>query len=117
MNKLSKAQADWLINAIKNNKSCTGYTPELGFFIVAEALEKLINQCTEKEFPKFKLKSEDGDILIMLDASIFDDKFNAVSFLFSNKHESAVHGLLYPEEFQSFTDGCIEICRWLDEQS
>jgi len=117
MKKLTTEQADWLIKIIDNLKyNDAGLVVNDYYALEVHKIKKLIKKCTEREFPKLKLKSEDGDILIVLEASVFDDNFNAISFLFSNKHEGAANGLLYPEEFKQFTQGCVKICDWLQEQ-
>lgn len=51
--KLTKEQADWLIEKIKVDAQAECFGG--GELKYSEVVERTINQCTEKEFPKFEI--------------------------------------------------------------
>ncbi len=100
MQKLSKEQAKALISRIRYNFE--EYSKECKIPTFYE-VEKVINQCTEKEFPKMSWGDEE-------------------SVLFIDWHSEHIDKIrirgdmnLSFKEFKKFTQGCIAITQWLEE--
>ncbi len=116
MQKLTLAQAQLLLVAMDGLEiECPGGFAD-GFVACREDIRKIINQCTEKEFPDWKFTTADGMVFLKLEPSFVDDKFSSISLYFHNKEDSATEGLLYPDEFKEFTQRCQRICDWIQEQ-
>lgn len=110
MKKLTKEQAGWLIEKIKTRK-WTGYGDSGQ---VEDDICDVINQCTEKKFPKFEIKTNtDGFIEVtQLSGPLMID----VCVNFNGVNGAVAVSQLDFNQFKAFTQGCISICQWLDEQ-
>jgi hypothetical protein len=102
MQKLTAEQSIWLLKKLSENPDIAQYTNEI---------DEIINQCTEKEFPRhmpnyanvqIDYAPENKDSFIKL--CLFDDGFMSYA------------KYLNVDEFKQFTQGCIAITKWLQEQ-
>ncbi len=99
MQKLTKEQSEWLIKEVNNH---TGYNVNLcEKALNFSAIERLINQCTEKEFPELEIES----------AIKISEGIKCVAM------ETYGDIRLSYEQFKQFTEGCNKIVEWLDEQA
>jgi hypothetical protein len=116
MQKLTKEQRDWLIEGMGRifpsfaNNNVTAEillkgSLENGAAYMLNAMTKLIDQCTEKEFPAFEIYSLDKELLFRVYAH--DEEFVRIS-----NYEHWI-GIKF-EEFKQFTEGCQKICEWLE---
>ena len=116
--KITKEQAEWLIEKIKLIKTGELFDPnpvtQLASIKTISAIERMINQCIEKEFPYFKLAV--GCQKINIKDLRIEESFcsNCAVRIHNNEDEPAYHFTF--EQFKAFTKGCISICQWLDEQ-
>ncbi len=110
--KITQEQADWLIENIERSEKSrpseyeTMHHPEGGVFI--DNVKKIINQCIEKEFPKFEV----GDIFVDVDER--DD--NMISISFTNTPSSDAYWSITKQGFKQFTEGCNKIVEWLNAE-
>jgi len=104
MQKLTKAQAQWLIEKIEHDFGGWSGLPIEQFM---PDLKRCINQCTEGEFPIIHCSfGRHCDLVFkMPDERTVALDFNADEIEFSI------------DEFKEFTKGCVSICQWLDEQN
>ena len=117
MNKLTKEQAEWLIERFKEK-----HTKEFTYFVVNgfEAAIEIINQCAEKEFPGFTVDLHDYEknivgCIFLSDYIGADMRHVELRMRTPNKIDSWT--TLFPCEFKQFTEGCQKIVEWLNEQS
>lgn len=113
MQKLTKEQAEWLIEKL----SCKSYKQETRYghnecevndIVEMLDIKETINQCTEKEFPDLRIDISDHS-QIHLNR---DTRNNAqVSINVVNEY-----AYLNAHEFKLLTEGCVKICAWLKEQ-
>ncbi len=106
-NKLTKEQAEYLIEKIKCEARALAMTDAQYKELKCHAfgiddIETVINQCTERPFPAFNIEG----IYINMDGSqdhillTFDD----------------THNYLHFKSFKEFTANCNKIVKWLEEQ-
>ena len=106
MNKISKDQADWLIKEVTSH-----FQDDAGLCVAISDVKKLINQCTEKEFPTVELYNADKVQLLR----IYRHKEDIIRISKSLSSEVVWLDLNF-DEFEQFTQGCVKICDWLQEQ-
>lgn len=114
MNRLSKEQADWLIDLIKNkfhelaHKNREPYPQEIVYLTEAT---KIINQCTEKEFPMFNVDAgcEPPNVKHLTIEKSFCD--NCLIRLHNNEGEPTYH--FTKEQFLRFAEGVNKIVDWI----
>lgn len=101
MKKLSKEQADWLIERINNPDNYFVEHPQTACDTLNK-IKEIINQYTEKEFPEYKAKH----INIFLDHN--DEvriNIEGQELEFTNK------------DFKAFAKGCNKIVEYLDAKA
>ncbi len=104
MNKLTKDQAEWLLQKITKEATRVGCGLNgRGEYFSIDETELVINQCTEKEFPEYITDS------VKLRT---DNKFDFPVVMTM----PAMHHHFELQEFKKFTDGCNEIMKWLEGQ-
>jgi hypothetical protein len=104
MNKLSKEQAEQLIENIQKQLEAHYASPMI------LKMTDIINQCTKKEFPELKMNiRHEEDIRIY--AEIDEERT-----IFVMSCDSTISEFT-PEQFKQFTDGCIKICEHLNESN
>lgn len=110
MKKLTKEQAEWLVEKIKleAHEQCFGS----GNLNYAEMVEMVINKCTEKEFPTFLLNKGVSEFSL----AILEGEGNSTHVSISDPNWQKMQMTLNYEEFKQFTEGCQRICEYLDEQ-
>lgn len=118
MQRLSKEQADWLIEKLRNQSfDLYGIHPnsrEASKGFSYDAVEKIINQCTEKEFPEINMKWRSDNGADSKEHWVYchllgGDRFNILL-------EATMSTYFNKELFEEFTDGCVAITKWLEEQ-
>ena len=72
------------------------------------AVDELINQCTEKEFPLLEIADIGGDFITVFDETHGDAKITVMA--------NGGTVFLSVEAFRQFTQGCQKIVAWLQEQ-
>jgi len=112
MKKLTKEQAEWLIKSLELHMGRV-YKPDSNSEVVGwkKTLE-IINQCTEKEFPKIDMNVIHPDFPGR-------QRISAQQAHFDKSICVCVDGLncfLTSEQFKQFTTGCQRIVEWLQEQ-
>ncbi len=111
--KLTREQADYLREEIdKLPITCPGGFAD-GFNDCEINVKKIINQCTEKEFPDFTMPTHNdfNNLTGPLSISLYEK--NRIKI---QEHSEGFFSLLHGE-FKAFTDGCVKICDWLDEKN
>lgn len=108
MQKLSKEQADWVLQKFNVTHNYLMKKPSEGMFHILDCRE-IINQCTEKEFPEFEMQIRHEET-IKLYADIDEDRTILVGSWESNVSEFS------PSQFKQFALGVNEILKWLEEQ-
>ncbi len=107
MKKLTKEQAGWLEEIMM---AYIRYKPGIiGIerYFTAEDIAQALNKCTEKEFPSFKISLLDSS-----QVTIDQDQIQR-SLLYINVVNE--YGYFNKEEFKQFTEGCIAITKWIEE--
>lgn len=113
MQKLSKEQADWLIESMKKQRTDTYWNALIGPNEF-QFMENIINQCTEKEFPAYRFQDKDA-CSSFIDLSLFCPGGSSSKPLIGIRlFEGYLN--LYAEEFKDFTLGCQKIVEWIEEQ-
>lgn len=114
MNKLTKKQADCFINNLSQYCFMAATKNDVEMSITRENILKLINRCTEKEFPAFNMRllsHNHEESIYMIEQSCLGEKCRIVY----GTSRQILHFSL--EEFKQFTEGCQKICEWLEEQN
>lgn len=108
MNKLTREQADWLIEKLK----CVPYAyihaiPEWSNMLIEAKI--VINQCTEKHFPGFYANDiSDVHFLTISSGAPINSNWAYIS---------SGGGHMNKEQFNQFTKNCQKICEWLQSQN
>ncbi len=112
MNKLTKQQAEWLIEKIRNEEDkYTMGCQKCNTRLSIPSVVHVINQCTEKEFPDIDMAwNRFGIDEALYIQQMGDEPYN---ILLGSKNMSTYFN---KEEFKTFTDGCNKIVDWLEEQ-
>lgn len=100
MNKLTKEQSQWLIKALRNK--AVGDDD----MVIYDKIIKTINQCTEEEFPEFKVDLADG--MIYINNIYAENRISIDTFGVSSVH-------LSNQCFLEFAEGVAKIKEWLDD--
>ena len=109
MKKLDREQAAWLIEQLDMYHVHTDCSFICGACEIKYGeVKNVINQCTEKEFPKLEV----ADVFVEMDER--NDELISISF--TNTPSSDACWALTQDEFKKFTAGCQAICEWLSEQ-
>ncbi len=117
--KLSKAQAEWLINKLDEGDHGMIQTHDLdatvgGIMFERARLRRLINQCTEKEFPKYIGVADDDDITIV--KSVYNRTPLRIDITSKTNPDNDNDCIYFSiEQFKEFTTGCNKIVEWLYE--
>ncbi len=119
MRLLDKEQAQCLINAIKERqrggvilcKDASEADKIINY--VMGHVEKSIKQCTEKKFPYFNFGKDTGSIEI--NGSIHKKNHISLGMSFKGVKECVACLDLNHDEFKQFTQDCIAITQWLEE--
>lgn len=118
MKKLSKEQAEWLCKKFDEvSVECDFYGPQvIGSALHEATVKRIINQCTEKEFPDFEFLFErKGELLpssFIVSLTPQDTLFICLGDDDGNFH----HAHSSYNEFKQFTEGCNKIVEWIEEQ-
>lgn len=109
MNKLTKEQAEWLLENIKP-RLC-GFAQVKSGVITYEALINFIeNQCMEKPFPEFEVPHA------LLRVSYDEENYQRIIKLqLGLEKRPEIIKWLNAEEFKQFTEGCNKIVKWLED--
>lgn len=113
MNKLTREQADWLIERLRNQSfDLYGIHPssrESNKGFSYKTMEDFIKQCTEtqKEFPQFVL-GHLCDYVISVDR--IRDNPETITILTCYQESDFT-----PEQFKQFTEGCNKIVQWIKD--
>ena len=105
MEKLTREQADWLIEKVMDNVR----TGEFADVVYADEIENIINQCTEKEFPSIHMRpkhAEDTEEVKVYTGWCDGSNGNCI-ILFSLEEYTHFN----KEQFKQFTAGCQKICQ------
>lgn len=119
MQKLTKEQCDWLIRsidrAVEGRVISTNNISEAAKTVaqIRAFVQEAINQCTEKEFPKFGLDVHNSQRLYQRHLSIELDAVDAGGLLIRCESTYAVPVTF--DQFKQFTDGCNKIVEWLND--
>lgn len=109
--KLTREQADWLIETLDKRKyEDSGLQVNDNYELPVRVLKHIINQCTEKEFPHFKLDLGDG-YWVKTHCEGENVRFD-YCFYNTLRHPSLLYS---PEEFRYFVENCQRIVEWFDE--
>lgn len=112
MKKLTKKQADWLIERIQHD---FGGWSGLPIEQCMPDLKRCINQCTEKEFPEFNGEAEEDEICIVL--SKYKTAPIRVAITIKTNPDNDNDCVYFKaHEFKQFTAGCNKVVEWLEEQ-
>lgn len=122
MQKLTKEQAEWLNAAMKDLYLNNHPNNEAHNF--ALDMKDIINQCTEKEFPEFKIIMEGSGrhdlIHVTNKAGDNEDSRECENVIFINVDngpwDTQSFVMMEWNEFKQFTENCNKIVEWLDEQ-
>ena len=114
MNKLTKQQAEWLIENIRSTFQLKQLDAGINLTRLKH-IEEVINQCTEKEFPKFNGSADEDDI------DIVHSKYDSTPIridVTSKSNPDSASGCIYflKEEFKKFTEGCLAIVKFLEDE-
>ena len=117
MNKLTKEQGEWLIRTIKAASHKEVF--EDGNRTLAQIVEDIISQCTEKQldFCIDVNSFDDGHIEVNV-----DQKDNTVQILIKDVTDEdedccdTAQLWLHENEFKRFVDGCNKIAKWIEKQ-
>ncbi len=107
MEKLTKEQAEWIMQAMGKEFYSQG-------MYISGPLETLdnnldiIRQCTEKEFPAFSV----DDIFVGVD----ERHSELIAIWFTTTPSSDAYWTLDKEQFKAFAAGCNEIVGWIEAQ-
>ncbi len=108
MQKLTKEQAEYLfgtmILAFQSNMDLI----EMDSFAATQVIkvfEKILNQCTEKQFPTLSIRGSRGLV------NIYRPQDGCVCIQGSSMGE-----VLTAAAFKEFTEGCQRILEWINEQ-
>lgn len=124
MKKLTAEQAQWLIERIQDahNEEIKDYKLQnnmnaplfnLGNVMVGH-IKKIINQCTEKEFPVYQwVDPDDSDMFLNIKLNCPGDETSQPVI---NITTYTGYLNLFASEFKELTNGCVKICDWLREQ-
>ena len=108
---LTKDQADWLIKEVTSH-----FQDDAGLCVAISDVKKLINQCTEKEFPRFEMSWKDRDD-IENDVSIdIEECHSGDEIVMRLKSSIDAYPYFTAPSFMRFVDGCNKIVEWLEEQ-
>lgn len=96
--KLTREQVEWLISKFEHwEKKCIS--------ISISMVKKIIIECTKQQFPKLCMHNAACELI----AEIEHDDENLLAIF-------VPRSLTY-KQFKTFTQGCIKICEWLEEQN
>ncbi len=112
--KLSKEQAAWLIEKIMNSPDYS--TPSNDMAAGVEMCIETINECIEKEFPRFELIMDESETRINIDflhRCAEDGVALNMDIMFAGQHGGII---LYAKEFRQLVEGCNKIIDWLGNQ-
>ena len=113
MQKLTREQAEWLIQNILKSRAEQLFGRNAYH---EEVVLKVINQCTAKEFPYFNFAKVDiGSI--ELNGSIHRPEHITIGMQYNNVTGIIACMDLSHDEFKEFTAACQRICEWIDENS
>lgn len=116
MKRLSKEQANWLIEQFQIKwLGNDAIKSEAQDSLALSALKIVVSQCTEKEFPRLEFETE-LKTLVELRESIDDSKKISMSISWDKVKGALLSTDFTSKEFKAFTQGCIEICEWWGEQ-
>lgn len=107
MKKLTKEQADYLIDSLESHVVCADF----GECLDRGGVEGLIKRCTEQPFPELKMDAYDGGAYITFDEeSLFPVKLELLN------DGGCVDNTFSLEKFKEFTLGCQKIVEYIKEQ-
>lgn len=119
MNKLTKEQAEWLIEKIKSQSYKQEHRfghndSEINTVIEIHDAQNILNQCTEKEFPTFKMCWKDKDYgRCEINVALYQGEIHMLSV----DDDGDRTALYFPyEQFKQFIQGGNKIVEWLDEK-
>jgi len=107
MQKLTKEQADWLIERF----SKTYWAQTQQGLLDQKTIQDIITECTEKEFPRFDIKSGWQDEIVTIKQSQLSDDKTYIEIESTGCSSSFTR-----QQFKAFAYGCNKIVEWLDEQ-
>ncbi len=122
--KLSKEQAEWLIEEINSRvrrKAIPGAGALHDVFLFPIDVENIINQCTEKEFPAFEMNLYTQDQVELdekpdvLKVNQYGDYTSPIHVEYRDVCGEALDFLIPTEKFKQFADGVNKIVEYLNE--
>lgn len=110
--KLNKEQAQWLIDRFstgfgRDNDTFYGIKPSE----VRDDAIKIINECTEKEFPEVEMKSGWKDEIVRISIKNLSDYKEYIEI-----DSTGSSCFFTSSQFKQFVKNCQNIVEWLDEQ-
>ena len=105
MKKLTKEQSEFLIDKVDRI-----FLMENKEALFNDKIVKIINECTEKEFPVFRFEDE-CDCDSFVEVRLFCETDNLIGVELPQGYIN-----LYPHEFKQFTEGCNKIVKWQEGQ-
>ncbi len=113
MKKLTKEQAEWLIETARLHADSNTQRWEQVFSM--DRLQAIIDKCTEKQFPYFRMESGDQGS-VELNGSIHKGSHVMLGMSFKGVNGAVACLDLNHDEFERFTTACQEVVEWMNEQ-
>lgn len=116
MKRLTKEQAQWFIKALDTGAHDVIPTHDLDATMLGVNYERakfrrIINQCTEKEFPSLEIKSGwKNEIVTVKQAELSDNK------TYIEIDSTGCSSSFTAQQFKHFVHSCNKIVEWLNEQ-
>lgn len=107
MQSLTKEQAHWLIDLLKNNMDSCGEVEGNELYSGFKVAMDIINRCTEDEFPRFEMRLGNTDREHYLTIRKASEES-----LFLDSPLGSIH--LRYVQFRQFAEGCNRIVEWLE---
>lgn len=112
MQKLTKEQAEWLIETARLHADSSTQRWEQVFSM--DRLQAIIDKCTEKEFPNYQfIDPDDCDFFVNIVLHCSGDVSSEPTVRIG---VCSGYLNLFASEFKKFTEGCNKIVEWLNEQ-
>lgn len=129
MNKLTKEQAQMLKNLVfekrKYRVDISNNSVAKEVFLFPIDVENIIDSLTEKRFPEFEISpytkdevepDEFATLIKLTHSSDGACYLDPIEIECQDERGMRIFQLIPYEKFRRFTEGCIKIVKWLDEQ-
>lgn len=119
--KLTKKQKQWLIEKIVDQFTSHEVFQDQPHYVTLymAIASKVINECTEKEFPEQVINLHDYSQTIVgcIKLSYYKEyNIQQIELRMQTPGKTDSYTTMFIEEFKQFTEGCNKIAGWINEQ-